>query len=233
MEQNIVNIRSVSNSSNITTPPQTQLWIFGGGGAALEVWAVTQSLGIDLGGFVTIDGKLGFDPLSFPCLREDEFFMNANPGNATVVFGIGNPVIRKRLAKLCNERFFNSPSLIHPTVVVGPSVTIGAGTVVMAGAVLETHLSIGRHCLVNVLVSIAHNCVIGDYTNLGPGCHLPGMVQIANLCDVGTGCSFKPGVILGPETVVGAGSTVIGNSGGGITLCGSPAKPLAKRAFGH
>jgi len=205
-----------------------RLWIVGGGNATLEVWAVAQSLGCPMGGFVTLDGSCEFDPEGLPCRKEADFLLEAVPGTDLVVLAIGDPRIRRRLDGAFAAAGLTFPTLVHPSAVLGPRVTLGEGTVVMAGAVLETHLTVGRHCMINVLASVAHHCVIGDYSNLGPGCHLAGSVQLGEGCDAGTGSSYRPGVKLGPGTLVGAGSAVVADWPGHMAIAGVPAKPLIR-----
>jgi len=207
-----------------------RLWIVGGGGAALEAWAVAQALGSPLGGFITLDGSVPFSlEEGLACRLEREFLATARPGEDGVVLAVGDPGLRARLAGIFHGKGFRSQSLIHPRAVIGPRVDIGEGTLVMAGAVLETHLSLGRNCLVNVLVSVGHGCRVGDFCNLGPGVNLPGDVALGDRSDLGTGCAFRPGVTLGPDMIIGAGAVVTHDWPGGLTLVGVPAVPIRRR----
>jgi sugar O-acyltransferase (sialic acid O-acetyltransferase NeuD family) len=214
-----------------------RLWIAGASGAALEAWAVVQALvrsghPCDLAGFLTLDGTTSFPLDGLVCMRESEFLANVAPSEAEVLLAIGNQKTRSALDAAFSKAGFTFPTLVHPAAVVGRAVTIGEGSIVMAGAVLETALSIGRHCLVNVQASVAHECRVGDFCNLGPGVHLPGCVEIGARSDLGTGCVFRPGTRLGPDTVVGAGAVVVGDWPGNVTLAGVPAKPLDRRRAG-
>ena len=144
------------------------LWISGAGGAALEAWAVIAALeggpgAHDLVGFISLNGEPQIPTGDLPCLGERAFLAKVSPRNAQVVLAIGDSETRHRREALFKEAGFGFPTLIHPSAVIGRNVTIGAGSIVMAGAVLETELEIGRHCLINVLASVAHGCRVGDF----------------------------------------------------------------------
>lgn len=180
-----------------------------------------------LAGFITPDGTVPFLAEGLCCRMESEFLSCASPAENVVVLAVGAPKIRARLEQQYLGKGFSFPSLVHPSAIIGPHVEIGEGTIVMAGTVLETHLSIGRHCLLNVLVSVAHECRIGHFCNLGPGVHLPGRVSIGDRSDLGAACTFRPGIDIGSETIVGAGAVVVKNWPGHVTIAGVPAIPIA------
>jgi len=211
----------------------TELWIAGGRGAALEVWAVARALDAAraapwrLHGFVTPDGSVAFDPEDLDVRDESAFLEKTDPARVLVVIGIGDPRTRAAAAARFAARRFEFATLVHPTAIVGPRCAIGAGSVLMANAVLETHVALGAHALVNVAATIAHNGVVGDFCSLGPGVHLAGGVALGDRCDLGVGCCVRPQIRLGPDTRVGAGAAVVRDHPGTVTLIGVPAEPLA------
>src|SRR5262249_56906097 len=71
-------------------------------------------------------------------------------------------------------------SIRHPFTVVGPHVKVGAGTCMAPGSVITTHVTIGQHVIVNVRVSISHDCVVGDYVNVNPGAVICGKIGRAS-----------------------------------------------------
>lgn len=208
------------------------LWIVGGGGAALEVWAVAQLLATTdvfpvVRGFITPDGACHFKIDGLTSISESEFLKSGSPSEDVIVLGIGKPEVRRQVSDIFRQSGFTFATLVHPRAIIGPQVVLGSGTVVMAGAVLETHLSIGQHCLINVLCSVAHDCVISDYCNLGPGVHLAGAVCLGPGSDLGIGSVARPGVKLGPQTIAGAGTVLIKDFAGMGTLIGVPGRQLS------
>lgn len=205
------------------------LWIAGGSGAALEAWAVARSMpepGWRLRGFLVAKDGIDFDPEGLEVMAEDAFLDRTPAQGTLVVLALGEPRLRERVAARHAERGFGFATLVHPSAVIGPNCTLGEGSVVMAQAVLETHVQVGAHALLNVGCSIAHNGVLGDYCSLGPGVRLAGWATLGDRCDLGVGCSLRPRVTLGADTRVGAGAAVVGDHPGGATLVGVPARPL-------
>lgn len=211
------------------------LWIAGGSGAALEVWAVARALEASrpqpwrLRGFLVIGGAPEFDLEGLEARGESEFLAEADPAGCLVTLGLGDPALREKVACAYAARGFGFASLVHPSAIIGPACEVGSGSVLMAQAVLETHVHVGAHALLNVGSSIAHNGRLGDCCNLGPGARLAGWVRLGDRCDLGVGSCVRPRVSLGSDTRVGAGAAVVGDHPGSATLAGVPARPLPAR----
>ena len=211
----------------------TRLWIVGGSGCALEVWAVARALELPVAGFVNLSPTVEFDPEGLAVRAETEFLASARPEQEVVTLAIGAPRIRARAAKAFAARGLGFRTLVHPSAIVGPRCTVGEGSVLMAGAVLETHVTLGAHTLVNVGATIAHEGVTGDHTSLGPGVHLAGRVRVGSRCDLGVGAVARPGVTIGDDVVVGAGAAVVADLSPGGTYVGVPARRLVRRGTPH
>lgn len=210
------------------------LWIVGGAGAALEVWAVLRALEASarmpyaLRGFILVEAAPEFDAERLEIRAEQEFLNSASTTEHEVVLAVGSPRSRAGIAERFSTAGFRFPILVHPQVIVGPHVSLGPGSVVMAGSVLETHVSTGSHALINVQTSLAHECRLGDCCSLGPGVHLGGRVRLGDRCDLGVGAVIRPGVTLGADLVVGAGAAVVEDHQGPGTLVGVPARLLKR-----
>jgi sugar O-acyltransferase (sialic acid O-acetyltransferase NeuD family) len=207
------------------------LWIVGGSGAALEVWAVARAMEAagqqpwKIRGFLVIAGTPEFDPEGLE-VRDESTFLAAPPTSpALIVMGLGEPSLRQKVARTYASKGFRFATLIHPSVIIGPACRVGKGSVIMAQSVLETHVEVGDHTLLNVGCSIAHNGNLDAFCNLGPGVRLAGWVSLGTRCDLGVGCCVRPRVTLGPDTRVGAGAAVVADHPGTVTLVGVPAAP--------
>jgi len=207
------------------------LWIVGGSGAALEVWAVARAMEAaspqswKLRGFLVIDGSPEFDPEGLEVQDESAFLAAPSPSSTLIVVGLGEPSLREKVARTYASKGFDFATLTHPSAIIGPACSVGEGTVLMAQAVLETHVTVGEHALLNVGCSIAHNGSLGACCSLGPGVRMAGWVTLGDRCDLGVGCCVRPRVTLGPDTRVGAGAAVVADHPGTATLVGVPAAP--------
>jgi len=220
----------VNNESKPLSATPDSLWIVGGSGAALQVWSVVRALkGANYvhRGFV-INESLKFDCEGLDVIEENDFLENADPSSDLIVIGIGNPLIRQCLAQKFAQSGFRSPSLVHPSAVVGSHVRIGCGCVVMSNAVLETHINLGDHVLINLAAIVAHEGSIGSFTNIGPGSCLAGEVNVGSQCDIGAGAVVRPRVRLGDKIIVGAGAVVVGDFLEPSLLLGVPARPVPR-----
>jgi maltose O-acetyltransferase len=89
---------------------------------------------------------------------------------------------------------------------------------------------IGRGCLIEAEAEV----VIGAGTRLGPGVTVvtadggpPAPVRVGDRCRIGTRSVLLPGVTVGDDVVVLAGSVVIGDCRSGGTYAGAPAVRIA------
>jgi acetyltransferase EpsM len=120
-------------------------------------------------------------------------------------------------------------TLRHPQTVIGADAVLGEGTCIAPGAVITSHVRIGRHCIVNVKVSISHDCEIGDWVNLNPGATVCGNVRLGAGCYIGAGATIIDKVSIGEWSTIGAGAVVIDDIPPFVTAVGVPARVIDSR----
>ncbi len=108
-------------------------------------------------------------------------------------------------------RLFHTPEgkkqLIHiSNIEIREGATVGANTVIHKGVFQPT--IIGKYAIIGSLVNIGHNCFIDNYTVITPGCVLAGRVRIGKNCWIGINSSFKHGVEVCDNVVIGQHSNV-------------------------
>ncbi len=72
------------------------------------------------------------------------------------VVGIADPVTRRRLASLLDDRGLQPVTLVHPQALVGPETMLGPGCVVMGGAFVSSTVSLAAHVQVQYNATIGH-----------------------------------------------------------------------------
>ncbi len=121
---------------------------------------------------------------------------------------IGNNMIRRTIFQQLLSRGGEPCSVVHPSAIISPQAKVGVGLVVMAGAAVNPGAELGCNVILNTACSVDHDCCIGDHVHICPGTRLAGSVRIQELSMIGTGSAIIPGVKIGKNVVVGAGSLV-------------------------
>ncbi|MGH8995904.1 MAG: acetyltransferase [Acidimicrobiales bacterium] len=146
--------------------------------------------------------------------------------DADYLLGVGVGHIRRSLHARLTSYGRNPSTVVHPSSTLGADVRLGPGVVVMAGARITTNVTLGRHAHVNVNATVSHDCVLGDFVTISPGAHLSGNVNVGECATLGVGAVVRQGLTIGPGALIGAGSVVVGDVPPGVTVAGTPARPL-------
>lgn len=210
-----------------------ELLIFGAGGFGREVasWA----------GRATWEGK-GFQVVAFvddtsPAaeLNGIEVISLADAASrfpdAGLLATVGQPRARERMiARAAELGLAPAPPLIHPNVEYDHTyVSFGEGVVVCAGTILTVNIEVQPHAQINLDCTVGHDAVVGAYTTLSPGVHISGNVTLEDFSFIGTGAVTVNGfpgkpLVIGSDSVVGAGAVVTKNVPQGVTVTGVPAR---------
>jgi len=159
--------------------------------------------------------------------------------NHLFVPGIGSPAVKKMLVERAIKVGLNPISLVSKQANVSFALDaldfwyhseLGKGTVVCAGVSSTVNVKVGNYVNVNLSCTLGHDCVIEDYVNLSPSVNVSGHVYIESGADVGTGAVLLPGVRIGRNAIVGAGSVVTKDVEPDTTVVGVPAKPINKKS---
>ncbi|MGQ9455007.1 MAG: acetyltransferase [Armatimonadota bacterium] len=201
-----------------------ELYIYGAGGHGAVVAEIAHLLSYNIVGFVDANPDLeGQKVLNWKVIGDEDHI----PVGSAVALGIGNNAVRAGLLERARKRCWELPVLIHPSAVISPSATLGEGTVVMAQVVVNARVRIGSGCILNTACSVDHDCEIGDVVHIAPGVRLAGSVKVGDRTLVGIGSCAVPGIVIGCDCIVGAGSTVVRNIPDRSLACGVPARARA------
>ncbi|RPF00116.1 acetyltransferase [Vibrio crassostreae] len=152
---------------------------------------------------------------------------NVKEYDLTVV-AIGHNATRCAKQRELSSAGANFDVLAHPSSVISKYANIGIGSVVMANAVVSSFSYLGMSCIINTGSTVDHDCKLAEGVHISPGVNLAGGVEVGKNTWIGIGSQIKQLVVIGCDSVVGAGSTVINNVPNFKTVVGSPAHELIK-----
>jgi len=134
---------------------------------------------------------------------------------------------------------------IHPTAIIGARVVIGDGTSIREYVVIYDDCKIGKNCSINLHAHLTIGTIVGDHVFIGPGVittntkriwHKRQHMQlplrqppiIGRGARIGAGAIILPGVVIGEQCFVGAGSVVTKDTKPFHQYVGSPARDVGR-----
>jgi sugar O-acyltransferase (sialic acid O-acetyltransferase NeuD family) len=138
-----------------------------------------------------------------------------------VILSIGNNKVRKKLHFSLKANFVHA---IHPKAIISKHVFLDEGTVVMAGAVINPNTNIGKHCIINTLAVVEHDCSLADFVHISPNTSLAGGVTVGEGSHVGIGATIIQGLKIGKWVTIGAGAVIIKDIPDFAVVVGNPGK---------
>ena len=162
----------------------------------------------------------------FPVLKTiekvSEYFKTVDP---SFTIGIGNPILRKKLADKFEFIGGIFSSTISPLANIGSyDIKIGSGTNILSGVIISNSSKIGMGCIVYYNSIITHDSNIGDFVEISPSATLLGRCAIGSYSQIGSNATILPDIVVGKNVIIGAGSVVTKNIPDNCVAFGTPAK---------
>ncbi len=206
-----------------------EISIIGYSGHSYVVIEALKSLGYKIKGYLDKE-KANKNPYELTYLGfEDADNLKSLIASSNFVLGIGDNMIRTRIAHEIVEMGGVFDNVIHPASIVSPSSKVGKGTFISAGTIVNAQSVIDRFCILNTGSVVEHECTLGEGVHLAPGAVLLGNVEIGSRTLIGGGSVVKPGVKVGSDAIIGAGSVVVSDVDDGATFVGNPAKEVLSK----
>lgn len=212
-----------------------KLAIFGTSGFSKEVLDIAIDQGYDKFVFLTHDENISGNVLGFPIENERHINKLAQEGFEFVI-AAGSGDIRERIFKKYPDLSY--PNLIHSSVTCGygmKDIFSGIkGAIFAAGVRITTGCKFGNFIVLSLNATIGHDSQLDDFVSVMPGVNISGNVHLCTKSYVGTGATVLQGkdeqnkMIIGSQSVVGAGSVVVKAVAENVVVIGAPAKELKR-----
>ena len=143
------------------------------------------------------------------------------------IIAIGSPRVKQKVVeKMLTFGIPYFATLIHPSVRFSNTVSIDEGSIVCAGSIITADVSIGKHNILNLNVTVGHECEFADYVTIAPMVAVSGNVKLQTLVEVGTGAVIRQGLELAEGSMLGMGGILTKNIPERMIYAGNPAKKL-------
>ena len=136
-------------------------------------------------------------------------------------------IISKKISALNPKlKFINA---IHPSSIIGKKVTLGHGIAIMPGVVVNSDSNVGNFCILNTNSSLGHDGVMDDYSSISSGVRTGGNLRLHTCSAISIGATIIENIVIGENTIIGAGSLVTKNVPSEVIAYGIPAKIIKSR----
>lgn len=200
-----------------------------GAGKYGEVYlSYLKDSGVDVVGFLDDDPKVAdkqfgglpvLGPISILPTLKDRY------GITAVYCPLGNNKLRVKFLREAASLGYETPSYIHPSVIISPNVEIGNGVYILLGTQIMPYTKIENFVMISMNVSIAHHNVLKTGTFLSTGCNFGASIVAEENSYCGIGSTIMTGLHrIGKDCLIGAGAVVIKDVPDGAVMAGVPAK---------
>lgn len=143
-----------------------------------------------------------------------------------IALAIGNPRVRKKVAKRITNANISFPNLIYPDIWYADksSFEIGIGNLIGGGCIISCDVALGNFNMFNGFVNIGHDVKMGDFNTIMPGVRVSGEVSMGEENLIGVGSIILQQINMGDRVTLAAGGVLLTKPKNDSTYIGNPAK---------
>lgn len=194
----------------------------GAGGFAKEVFGyITADLHHGHLSGVRIKGFLDISEDAYTAMGVESVFLGSEASytienDDVFLITVGDVGLRESVAKTLIEKGALFYSFVHSSAYVDSSAQIGKGVVICPFCMVNAQAFIDDFSMLNIYASVAHDSKLGACSVLSPYATLNGNVHAGSKLFMSTRSTALPGVTIGDECVVSAGTIVSKDIGDGV-----------------
>ena len=141
------------------------------------------------------------------------------------VMAIANATVKRSLADYLNG-CIQWENIIDPSAIISPYAEMGIGNIVQPFVVIGPNTKIGNHCMFNLRTNMGHDAKTEDFISAMSMCDITGGVFIKEGSYLATSVAIVPGVVIGKNAFICAGSVVLKDVEDDAQVIGYPAKRI-------
>jgi sugar O-acyltransferase (sialic acid O-acetyltransferase NeuD family) len=207
--------------------PITDIIIAGAGGFGREVFEwisdqITHDKNFRIAGFIddTLPTLQNYPPILGTIL---DYIPKQNE---KIVLAFGNPDIKKTIGNSLLEKHASFFSVIHPSVKINTNTQIETGCILCPYVIISNDCVLEKCVTINSMTTIGHDVHIEEWSVISGHCDITGHTKIGKMAFLGSRSGTVPGITLGDNVTVGAGSTVVRSVANNTTVFGIPARKI-------
>ncbi|MCU0379384.1 MAG: NeuD/PglB/VioB family sugar acetyltransferase [Bacteroidales bacterium] len=186
--------------------------LIGGGGHCRSVIDVIEEEGrYCIAGVVDLREKIGESVSGYKVIADDDSLERLVNDYHLYHISLGfirDPGRRIFLFDLVRKFGGKFPVIKSPYAYISKRAELGDGTIVMHNAQINTHVLIGRNCIINSRALIEHDVRVGDNTHISTGVIINGASEIGSRCFIGSGAVVSNDIIINDNAFIKAQSLI-------------------------
>jgi sugar O-acyltransferase (sialic acid O-acetyltransferase NeuD family) len=143
-----------------------------------------------------------------PVIPFEELEKMYQPDEIEILIAVGYSKmndVRKKVFQSCREKGFQVASYIHSSAKISGNVQMGEGNIILEDTLIQPFAVIGDGNLIWQKVSIAHDCMVGNFNTICAMTSICGRVNLKNNCFIGSNATIQDHITIEDYTLAGAG----------------------------
>jgi len=140
-----------------------------------------------------------------------------------IAVAIGDPITRKKIVDSLPSDVKYFTHIHKSSIILSSDISIGEGSIICAGSIITCNVKLGRHTHLNLMSTIGHDSIIGDFFTTAPGAKISGNCEIEDSVYIGTNASVREKIKICSSVTIGLNSGVVKNIDVPGVYVGTPA----------
>jgi sugar O-acyltransferase (sialic acid O-acetyltransferase NeuD family) len=141
------------------------------------------------------------------------------------IISVADPQTKAKLVQKL-DGFVTWTNIIHPNTHIAPNVTLGIGILIQSFVHIASNTTVGSHVMINNHSSLGHDVTLCEYSSVMVNSILSGHVKVKRFGYLASSVTILPGITIGENSLIGAGTIVTKDIPSNVVAYGNPAKVI-------